>query len=663
MTLSVGSPGVRSIDGSIQENADGSQTESSYGVSNGEVVFTETKNVDPNGVASEVATGSGAQISADSETIQASNANVEIFGEDNTISQGNNTGSTTYLQGTGNHVTDDSGNDTANVVGDGSQAQIDGDAVGNMLGNNEQINSTGVGFTSAAANGTSGDTFFGNASTVYFGSGTTGSLALGNSNTVVGGDNTGSSFSVSGQNLTVGGVSGNNTLLVDSGSSSATIYGNGTVISTADNQTIRDMGDGGSVRVADGVTGDVIYADHASVYEGENDQVQVMGQDDSVYGNATDTNTGDQEGYTGSGGYSSSGGGGYAPPPYEPPPYYPPGGGGYYGGGYGGYDFAAGASALKASNNTLGTIAAFDKTIGDTVGEATANVARAQATLAMSLTGAAGAATTAGVTGLEWQPAAAADGSRTITWSFAAGAAGASDAFSSFIGAQYQSTIEQALQAWSNATGLTFQQVADSPSANIRLGFGDFATATSGVLGYTDAQASASTGTIQSAVIRLEDPLESALSSTGTDGTYAGTGATLYQVALHEVGRALGFADNADPDSVMYATASSSNQTLDATDLAGAALVYGGAAAVTAETAATTAAMPQASGAAASTPTTTAAAPLAGVADAVSGAASGVNQLVQAMATFAPQQPSGVLAPIAAQNAAVATQLAAPLHG
>jgi hypothetical protein len=45
-------------------------------------------------------------------------------------------------------------------------------------------------------------------------------------------------------------------------------------------------------------------------------------------------------------------------------------------------------------------------------------------------------------------------------------------------------------------------------------------------------------------------------------------------VLLHEIGHAIGLADNSDPNSVMYAEAGASNRTLDGTDIAGAQTLY-----------------------------------------------------------------------------------------
>jgi predicted Zn-dependent protease len=179
------------------------------------------------------------------------------------------------------------------------------------------------------------------------------------------------------------------------------------------------------------------------------------------------------------------------------------------------------------------------------------------------------------VANLPADPVGAIWDSNTITWSFASGADSGPDPFSGAIGAQYQAVIEQALQAWAVAGGINFQEVSDPTSADIQIGWGDFDTATSNQVGYTSMQVANGLLT-PGALVQLEDPDETAL-VTGADGqlTYASTETTLYQAALHEIGHALGFTDNSDPDSVMYYALGASNRTFDATDLAGAQIAYG----------------------------------------------------------------------------------------
>ena len=135
--------------------------------------------------------------------------------------------------------------------------------------------------------------------------------------------------------------------------------------------------------------------------------------------------------------------------------------------------------------------------------------------------------------------------------------------------------VEQAFQAWAGASGLTFKEVADSDQSDIRIGWGTFDTGNSGIVGYTSYEASAGQ-MLPDTIIRLEDPTQTGLVA-GADGqlTYSGTSAELYQVLEHEIGHALGLADNSDPNSVMYFASGPSNRGLDATDTAGIQALYG----------------------------------------------------------------------------------------
>jgi predicted Zn-dependent protease len=161
-----------------------------------------------------------------------------------------------------------------------------------------------------------------------------------------------------------------------------------------------------------------------------------------------------------------------------------------------------------------------------------------------------------------------------ITWSLADSAGASGSPFSSYMGTQYKALVTAAFAEWGAASGITFEQVADSSESDIRLGFGDFDTSASGVLGYTSLQTQ--DGQIQSGVtIRLEDPSQDALLTSLTGAlSYSSTQSSLYQTILHEIGHALGLADNADPNSVMYYGASN-NISLDSTDIAGIQAMYG----------------------------------------------------------------------------------------
>jgi hypothetical protein len=231
----------------------------------------------------------------------------------------------------------------------------------------------------------------------------------------------------------------------------------------------------------------------------------------------------------------------------------------------GGYELA---TSPQPSSLTIGDIAKADVGQGDAAATAAAQAAQTEISFVAQL-----AATSPNSVNQPFYEGAKWNGT-VITWSLANSAGPSGAAFSSYMGAQYEALVASAFAEWGAAAGITFEQVADSSQSDIRLGFGNFDTSASGVLGYTGFQTQ--DGQIQPGVtIRLEDPSQDALltSLTGTLA-YSGTQGTLYQTILHEIGHALGLADNADPNSVMYYQASD-NTTLDSTDIAGIQSLYG----------------------------------------------------------------------------------------
>ena len=222
--------------------------------------------------------------------------------------------------------------------------------------------------------------------------------------------------------------------------------------------------------------------------------------------------------------------------------------------------FAAGVA------RTMNTVAQYDLSVGDTAGAAAANQSWNQASAAIAASSNPSAAPPSPFNGI-------ALGGPVVKWSFADNTqAAASPYFSGAIGQQYQATIEQALQTWSAASGLTFVQVADSAAPEIQIGWGDLGTSQSGLVGYT----SWVPGSNQPIDVRLEDPTEDALVA-GSDGTYgyAGTSTSLYQAALHEIGHALGLGESSDPNSIMFPLLGPNNTAPDATDLSNLAKLYG----------------------------------------------------------------------------------------
>jgi predicted Zn-dependent protease len=318
-------------------------------------------------------------------------------------------------------------------------------------------------------------------------------------------------------------------------------------------------------------TSETIYGSGMIIHASSSDSITIIGNNDAITGGSGDTfnitgtydpvsasnssvtyvgsDTGDDvsgSGDTGSdwGGYDGGGSGG--------------------GGSYGYYGFAGNKSTVSKSIGTnIGAIAQFDNNQGNAAGATAAENAL------KTLQGIVSSNVQFDVLeGAKWD-------SNIVTWSLANSSAPNSPFSSTISNTAYQADIQSAFNSWSAATGLTFEEVTDSSQSDIRLGFSDLNTATSGVIGYTDYNAA--NGQMQAdTLIQLEDPNEDALVA-GTNGqvTYSGTNATFSQDILHEIGHAIGLGDDTNPNSVMSYYLTSTNQTLSSADIAAANSLYG----------------------------------------------------------------------------------------
>ncbi|GAC1342951.1 MAG: hypothetical protein NVSMB18_17890 [Acetobacteraceae bacterium] len=161
---------------------------------------------------------------------------------------------------------------------------------------------------------------------------------------------------------------------------------------------------------------------------------------------------------------------------------------------------------------------------------------------------------------------------KIITWSFANPAQPNSVQFSGAIGAGYQTVVRSAIARWEGVTDLTFQQVADgTPGVDIRIGWADFGAG--GQIGETDYgyTPGAVTTFVPGVSVRLEDPSQIPLTA---NDLYQGTVTSLYEVALHELGHALGLDHSTDPNAIMYPSVGPSNAELDRADLDGIHALY-----------------------------------------------------------------------------------------
>jgi hypothetical protein len=385
-----------------------------------------------------------------------------------------------------------------------------------------------------------------------------------------------------------------------------------------------------------GITHDVVYANNERLYISSSDQTTVVGNHDTISGSSGDDFAvyGDYDPVSGNdldvdyygnnytGDTVSGSGDDYGDEGGDD------GGGGDYGGYYG-YALTATAATAKTSGTNIGAIAANDLSMNDRIGAVGSQTARLQANAALA--GAVGSG--AVLEGPKWD-------SKVITWSLATDLGSANVPFTGTIGQQYEATIEGAFEQWAAASGLKFEEVSDSTSADIRLGWSSFDPTTSGVLGYTALKAKAGVAQADT-LIGLENPTEDAL-VTGSNGqlAYSGTQTELSQLVLHEIGHALGLADDSDVNSIMYPTLSTANETLDSTDIAGIQSLYAPATITS-----TLGDILAASGSALSATSLSA----------WSSFQSSASTLIDSMATFDPTPLSASQSPTLAQVAAVAT--------
>lgn len=162
--------------------------------------------------------------------------------------------------------------------------------------------------------------------------------------------------------------------------------------------------------------------------------------------------------------------------------------------------------------------------------------------------------------------------SSTVTWSFADLSRRPDDDFSATISAAHQGAVLSAAQRWAGVSGLTLRLVEDADDVDIRVGWARFGT------GYQIGEASYSYlgDQFQPGVeVRLQDPAERPLfkDASGTLA-YSGVSATLYQVALHEFGHALGLGHSDDPSAVLHPFVQAGNPDLDDSDIAGIQALY-----------------------------------------------------------------------------------------
>ena len=166
-----------------------------------------------------------------------------------------------------------------------------------------------------------------------------------------------------------------------------------------------------------------------------------------------------------------------------------------------------------------------------------------------------------------------------ITWSFAAQTFNEdiTAPFSAAIQDVWQQLIEQAFSRWAAVSGLIFEKVPDSASpasaADIRIGWGDFGS-TANTIGETYLRYDGD-AILPNVIVRLENPDERPLTAAPSgEHIYSGTGSSLFALALHEIGHALGLGHSTDISAVMYPTILSGAHDLGQPDIEGIRTLY-----------------------------------------------------------------------------------------
>jgi hypothetical protein len=632
--------------------------------SNGSVTGTTNIQVSSSGVATASLSGAPVPVALNAATVTlASNTTATVDGAGDTIDTGTN-GSyqfsgvgdviNNFLISTSDVLLVIGSQDTVNISGS-SSTSIDGPDTLNI----NPANADSLDLLSGPITFNTGTGTPFSPSQLAILNGLNGGLsnATMNSNTDAAYSGSGQNVNITGTNITATGINGGNiqttssTQSVVTGAGSTYTLGVSSIMTvngannTSDivgNKATLTQNGGGTVFVMGSNSGSIITGNNLTIYESRNATIA------AVYGNNNTIHT--------IGGPNSL----VADDSISKMPtaaaVFAPGGTGntisydtFGSGSYGGYGFS---EAPPTSGTNIGLIASYDAQLGDQSDAETALSAKLQAHSNIVSPGST-TTDTPEFEGAKWA-------SKTITWSLATTYDPVGAQLSGLISSQYLPLIQQTFHDWSVLSGLQFKQVAASASPDIELGWSTFNPAVTGVLGYTGFRVI--NGALQSgALISLENPADDALAKDSSGQlAYTGTQTELEQLLLHQIGQALGLADDSDPKSIMYAVLSSKNRFFDATDMAGIQDLYDRA---SVSSPASTTVASDAKTLSSSSPITVAASLVSSLTpNALSPFASEANQLINAMAVFNPSASPTTYTPVTLASVASSMTLAASGH-
>ncbi|RXV73471.1 hypothetical protein D1006_14785 [Burkholderia stabilis] len=474
----------------------------------------------------------------------ATNAQANVDGNNNgiTVNAGDSMGA--YGGGDTINATADSLTYVANTNGSYDNVNVTGDAFGGTVANGQ---GTGVWLaTNVQANvdgSHNGITVNSGDSVGAYGGGDTINATAGSLTYIA--DTSGSADTINASSDSFGGktANGQDTGIWISASSQANVYGSNDGISLDGGNTIdidgqQDHidGNGDTIDFSGSTAGDIVTGinDSGSGWSGVD------------YINVASPSGGDGGSSDGSG---DDGGGGDLPPPDEGDP----------GASFG---FAGNRQTINAElGQGAAQFSSLEQKQGVSAGAIDQGLAQATEMSTDAVTSAGNSANV--LEGARWSDP-------TVTWSL-------SSTNGTFDQAE-QRQVEQAFATWAAASGLQFVEVSSPSQADINIGWGNLNTSQTGAVGLTTYNSSKgvfSAGT----QIQLESSTQDVLTA-GSNGSliYSGTDATFSQTVLHEIGHALGLAENADATSIMNYDLTSSNQTLDQTDRNAIQALYGSSA-------------------------------------------------------------------------------------